>query len=168
MGAAKPKTTSTKKFILLSLVTFGLYQMYWAWRAWEMVRQAKGETYRWKSSVRGYFLAFSSFLLFPQLQELAKAAGYKKKVKTDSLAGLYLVATIVGYAYGAPIWIGIPAGIALLLLPLPMLKMYNYAIQHSKARPPEGANGWLIGFLVFEALASVAFGLVLYPGMQSL
>lgn len=88
---------SPTKFVVLSVLTLGLYQTYWAWRMWEIVRCSNGETYRFKSSLRALFLSIGSFWLFPAVYEVAKAKGCENEVKPRDVAIFYLA---VGFLSG--------------------------------------------------------------------
>lgn len=146
---------SYKKFIFLSIITLGLYQVYWGWQVWETVRNSKNETYRFRSSLRALFLHFSGLSLFPQLQELAVEKGYKSGVGIKVIALLYLFAGLIA---GIVPLVGI---IALTLIPLPVVKMQNYYVEQTKGKfLPTGKNWWLIGALVGLPILSALMLLV--------
>jgi hypothetical protein len=159
---SKPEllVVSPTKFIIFTIITFGLYLAYWGWRAWEVVRVSRGETYKTKSSVRGFFLNFSSFTLLPQLEELAVEAGYKRKHNYDVqlLAGAYLAMNFI--AARAPLVFSIPAAIIIPFLFLPSLQMFNYYVSHTKKElPPKKANVPLIIVLIIVSVGLFAIGL---------
>ena len=157
MSKAKNKAIiSPLKFVIFSVVTFGMYPAYWAWRAWETVRRSKSQNYRITSSVRGYFNTISNFSLFPQLKELAEAKGYKSKADVSLVAILYLVVRVLdGRLSFAVLCVGLVLeGLVLL----PMVKMLNYYTEQTKGKyAPDKQNWWLI---VVLAVVSVVIALI--------
>lgn len=138
--------TSPLRFIIISVLTFGMYSTYWSWRAWETVRRSKKQNYRISSSVRGYFGLISNFSLFPQLKELAEAKGYGSKIDVTLLAGLYL---IVHWLDASMSFTTLCVGIIIEILTLlPMVDMYNYYTEKTEHKyVPEKQNWWLITIL---------------------
>jgi len=138
---------SPLKFVVFSVLTFGMYPSYWAWRVWETVRSSKNQNYRIKSSVRGYFNIVSNFSLLPQLKELAEVKGYKSKADVRLVAGLYLLIRFLdGRVSLAVLCIGL---IVEALILLPIVKMYNYYTEQTKGKyAPDKQNWWLIVALI--------------------
>lgn len=152
MAKSKPKTVklsmSSKKFIFLSFITLGMYQMYWAWKVWETMRNSEQATYGLKSSIRAFFLEFSSFWLFPRLRSLAVEHGYEKKVNVELLALAYLLFGFALCLLPPYVSIIIFTIISTLLL-LPIVKMQNYYTEATEGKfLPTQKNWWLIAVLV--------------------
>ena len=182
MNAAKPRPAepaipatprgtniSVPKFIFLSAITAGVYQVYWLWRMWETVRNAKEETYRFRSSLRALFGTLSVFWLFPQLYKLAEGKGYRAKVPAELLATLYFIAAILG-GFTRFSWIFLPISlIATTVIVLPVVKIQQYYMKTTKAKfAPPKTNWWLILFLVGIILVSFIIGFVAaYRDLQS-
>jgi len=61
---------ATHKFIVLSICTFGLYELYWCYQHWKKLQQASGENLRpfW----RALFAPIFNFALFERIEEVAK------------------------------------------------------------------------------------------------
>ncbi|HEX7963935.1 MAG TPA: hypothetical protein VF466_05095 [Candidatus Saccharimonadales bacterium] len=151
---------SLPKFVGLSLVTFGSYQLYWAWRAWEIVRQSKHEKYRVTPSVRGFFLPYSAFRLLPQLKELADAKGYRGNVGMNTLAAIYLIANLTGYSVVAPMWLGGISALVILFVLLPAVNAYNYYLAHTKTKfVVPRTNPPLIIAIILWGVITLGFGL---------
>ena len=71
-----------------------MYHTYWAWRMWEVARRSEDETFKFTSSLRGIFLLFSGFALFPRMHALAKAKGYDENAEPVLIAIFYLLAGV--------------------------------------------------------------------------
>ncbi len=146
-------TITPLRFVIFSVLTLGTYPAYWAWRAWETVRRSKKQSYRFKSSVRGYFNIISNFSLFPQLKELAEAKGYKSRMDATSVAALYLLVRSLDARFSFTVFcVGlILEGVVLL----PMVKMLNYYMEQTKGEyVPDKRNWWLI------AVLAIAFAII--------
>jgi len=64
---------SLVKLVVMSLCTFGLYELYWCYQQWEAIRRREGENLSpfW----RAFFGPLWSFKLFPRLQALTGKHG---------------------------------------------------------------------------------------------
>ncbi|MFM7314392.1 MAG: hypothetical protein ACKO0M_14725 [Cyanobium sp.] len=80
---------STRTFILLSLCTFGLYELYWSYRNWKQLRIAGLEDLRpfW----RAVFAPLWGFSLFKRIRATATAAGVAANWQCNLLGTLYLL-----------------------------------------------------------------------------
>jgi hypothetical protein len=168
--ARKPKNPlvlSRAEFIGYTIITFGLYQLYWGWRAWETVRRTKGGDYN--SSVRGFFLPISAFWLFPQIEAIAREAGYKRRRLYDVriLAPIYLLASIAAYLPGTPIIFAVVTTLTLLALPLPMVYALGYYAEHPKKgiSLPTEQNEDLIRILFLSGIAVTVLDVIIYNHM---
>lgn len=136
-------------FVFLSLITFGFYHIYWGWRAWETVRRSKGEVYGLKSSVRGWFLRFSSFSLFTQLKELASGKNIPTTYNVTLLGIIYLVLSFAMNGKRADLSVILIAILLSTLVLLPVVKTYNAYVEITDAEfTPSATNWWLITTLV--------------------
>ena len=57
----------THKFVVLSICTLGIYELYWAYKNWQRIRLASGETLDpfW----RAFFAPFWGFSLFRRVRD---------------------------------------------------------------------------------------------------
>ena len=60
---------SLTKLAIMSLCTFGLYELYWCYRQWDALRRREGE--QLSPFWRAFFAPLWGFSLFPRLQKLA-------------------------------------------------------------------------------------------------
>jgi hypothetical protein len=157
------------KFLLLSGLTLGVYQVYWAWKAWETVGHAEGKRYR--SAVRAIFVAFTALSLFPKMLALAKKEGYKKSYPGVGLAVLYLALSLLALVPtsnwlhdGLDVLFMLVMFGALLLLPLPVVAAANfYATQAGhKAKALPRNKRFIIVLVAISLLVSVA-SFFIYP-----
>ena len=132
-------TPGVRKFFLLNLVTLGSYQAYWGWKNWEIVKRARST--KDHTSVRGFFILFSSMWLFPQIQALAKEAGYRDPFKYSYglLAGAFLVLTFLSNRLTSSPHIGLGMTVAIwaagsfivTLVVTPVLRAMRYYTEHT-------------------------------------
>ncbi len=103
----------TRKFVVLSIATLGLYQFYWFYRHWRQLRQVGGEDV-WPV-VRTTFSGLFSYAFFVRVNEEAEAQGTPTLFSPVLLAIAYFVALTCA-RLGAPPWLVISAPIVPLAL----------------------------------------------------
>ncbi len=111
---------STGKFILLSIVTFGLYDLWWTYKAWCFYKE------REKSDImpeaRAIFGIFFLVSLFDRILASAKDKGYNESY---SSIGLFIAFLITNGLSRLPyFWIISVLGVLFLI---PPFKAFNYA-----------------------------------------
>ncbi|HEU5187731.1 MAG TPA: hypothetical protein VFT87_04485 [Candidatus Saccharimonadales bacterium] len=99
--------TQGQSFFLWSVLSLNLYEIYWGWQMWEVVRTAEGATYKFPSWLRGIFLPISIFWLLPKLQKITGEKFWP--LDPPYLATLYFVVglglTVAAMApFGATPW----------------------------------------------------------------
>jgi hypothetical protein len=159
------KATGSRRFIVLSLITLGMYQVYWAWRAWETIRNAAQEEYAFKSSLCALFNGLSNFWLFPKMGDLAKEQGYSVNINTYVLASLFFAVGIVSRLPRIPTAVAIVGSLFVTTFTMvPIVEMHDYYIEKTKgAYTPSATNYWLLSLLVLlgiVALASIVLAIV--------
>ncbi len=84
---------ATHKFVVMSLCTFGIYELYWCYQHWDRIRVASGESMRpiW----RAIFAPLWAFSLFRRIRYVAHSAGVPAGWSAGALAGCYLVLNIM-------------------------------------------------------------------------
>lgn len=87
-------SVSIKKLIILSIVSFGLYEFYWFYKNWKIVKDHE------KSKIspigRGFFAIFYCNSLFKKIIVLAKEKGYIAKYSHSLLAIFYILFLLIG------------------------------------------------------------------------
>jgi len=79
---------STHKFIVLSICTFGLYELYWCYQNWVRLR---GPDERISPLGRALFAPLWGFLLFSRMQERIRREGVVAGWSAQGLAAAYLI-----------------------------------------------------------------------------
>lgn len=80
---------ATHKFIVLSICTFGIYELYWCYQNWKRLKSASGENLSpfW----RAFFAPLWGFSLFKRICAAAVSAGVPVDWSSGALATFYLV-----------------------------------------------------------------------------
>jgi len=135
-------------FVILSIITFNLYETYWSWKMWKTVQQS-GESKSNNAWLLAIFNRFSNFSLFTHLQKLAEEQGHKTRYPVWPLALIFLIVSIIANDRYASFIIILICIIILAITPLPLVKMQNEYMLKTKGKfAPTKANWWLIMFLV--------------------
>jgi hypothetical protein len=121
---------SKAKLIVLSLVTLGLYEIYWFYKNWKLIKSRTGLSIRpfW----RALFAVFYCHSLFKSVQESAISHDCRSSVSPGWLAFLYVALTV---AWRLPD----PYGLVSLLTFLPLLPV-QAAINEINARAASTAQ----------------------------
>ena len=77
------------RFILLSLLTLGLYKTYWFYKDWAAIKKA--ERTRIHPLLRALFYMFFIYSLFERMDRAAKVHGYKRILSASWLYLLFIV-----------------------------------------------------------------------------
>lgn len=85
---------SNTKLVMLSVLTFGLYEIYWFYKQWQFVKKAKDlKVTPW---ARGLFAPLFAYPLFKHIFELAREAGQKNNPSAGWLALAYFILASMG------------------------------------------------------------------------
>lgn len=85
---------SNTKLVMLSVLTFGLYEIYWFYKQWQFVKKAKDlKVTPW---ARGLFSPLFAYPLFKHIFELARDAGEKSSPSAGWLAVAYFILVSIG------------------------------------------------------------------------
>lgn len=80
---------SNTKLVMLSVLTFGLYEVYWSYKQWQFVKKEKDlKVTPW---ARGLFCTLYAYSLFKHIFGLAKEAGDKSSPSAGWLAIAYFI-----------------------------------------------------------------------------
>lgn len=85
---------SPKRLVLFSIITFGVYEIYWFYKNWEAVKKFEGEKIYpfW----RAIFAVFFCYSLFKKVLESAKSNAYEDSYSPGWLATVYILLLIIG------------------------------------------------------------------------
>lgn len=153
---------SPTRFLVLNLITGGVYAVYWAWNSWQIVNQLEEKKY-W-STIRAYFMALTSFSLFKKLFTLAQSTGYKKDLDHQGLAvGVLLLAIVEGVTWNmfdnklVLIAAAIVVPALLTWLVMPILKLQKQYLVNTKHKfVPVGSDWFIMTVVTVATCASVA------------
>lgn len=84
------------RLVTLSLLTFGIYDLYWFYRNWKQIRAATDE--KLSPFWRVVFTVFYIWPLFQRITDAAETRGYKMPAPPNVLSLLYVVGIIAGNA----------------------------------------------------------------------
>jgi hypothetical protein len=117
---------SLKKFIILCIASFGLYQIWWMFKAWRFF-QTK-EQIKIMPAARAIFSLFFFYSLFERIRQYAKKTRYSKDFSPLGMFVGYLVATMITRSPD-PYWF-----IALFsfIFYIPAFQALNFAKKHTK------------------------------------
>jgi hypothetical protein len=108
---------ATHKFIVMSICTFGLYELYWAYKCWKRIHQRSSENLR--PFRRDFFGRLYAFDLFARVRDYAKQNRVAVGWSSAWLASLYL-------AMALPLWrVNALLGTLTMLSLLPLLPVVN-------------------------------------------
>lgn len=85
---------SPKRLALFSIITFGIYEIYWFYKNWQAVKKAEGQNILpfW----RAIFAVFFCHSLFKKVLESAKSRGYLESYSPGWLATVYILLLVIG------------------------------------------------------------------------
>ena len=82
------------KFILLTVVTFGIYEIYWFYKNWNFFKEKdKLDISPFWRAVFSFFFIYS---LFGRVLKLTKKEGYKESFSAGWLAVFWLIISLLG------------------------------------------------------------------------
>jgi len=117
---------TTNQFIFLSLVTFGLYPIWWTYKSWKIF-QAR-DSYDISPAWRTVFSIIFLYGLFERIKSFAQRTGYEK----DYVSGLLFFGVIVFNLLANlpdPYFL---VGLGVVLCFIPPFQALNYAIENSR------------------------------------
>ena len=134
---------SRAKFITLYIVTFGIYQLYWAYKHWHQFRHASGQEL-WPVA-RAFFAIFFTHALYREADAQLKRDGRSHDWRPGELATLFVVGLIVNNVVDALSRknIGYPVTDIASLALLPVLARVTWLGQrglNAAAGDPEGRS----------------------------
>ena len=83
---------ATHKFIVLSLCSFSIYEIYWFYQQWKRIRDSSGET--WMSPFfRGLFAVLWVVPLLQRIRKRAEAGGISVRWSAGALGAVFIILT---------------------------------------------------------------------------
>ena len=154
-------SVSTNKFIAMSILTCGYYELYWFFRNWRAIKIQENK--KLSPFWRTVFSVFYCYTLFKRVLAAAAVKGYQGKQTPGSLATLYIIFVIVASKAPAPFdLIGILSFIPIIYINTAV--RFNNAIinpQHQERRPLTGGEiAFIIVGIIIWTLNIMSF---LYP-----
>ncbi|WP_316736183.1 hypothetical protein [Pedobacter aquatilis] len=115
----------TNKFILLSVLTFGFYQIWWFYKSWRFFQQKDNADLA--PAIRTIFGIVFIIPLFTRIKGYAISKSYKKRFHSGLLFLAYLITTLLSY-------LPFPAGILSIFSVFVLLQPFtalNFAKRNS-------------------------------------
>lgn len=86
------QSVSVNKFIILSIFSFGLYEIWWMYKAWVFMKEK--DRIQIMPVARAIFSIFFLNSLFERILQFARVNGYQKQYSSAGLYVIYIVFTI--------------------------------------------------------------------------
>jgi hypothetical protein len=102
---AEPKRqffdVSVLKLVVMSIVTFGFYELYWFYRHWRMAKDRGEDVTPW---ARALFAVFFVYPLFKNVRQAGRAASVDAAANAGGLAALFILLQI-SWRLPDPFWL---------------------------------------------------------------
>lgn len=92
---------SPMKLFVMSTVTFGLYQVYWHYKNWKLVKERTGDVIPILRAIFGVLFAYS---LFAEIRDTAREVGREAALSAGPLAILYFLLQLT-WRLPDPLWL---------------------------------------------------------------
>ena len=115
------KVISVNKFIFLSFISFGLYQIWWIFKAWRFFLIK--DKLNIMPAARAVFSIFFLYSLFNRIKNYAKEQGYINDFSSGWMYLAYLITTLLVYLPD-PYWL---ISLCDIIFLIPAFKALNYA-----------------------------------------
>ena len=115
------KVISVNKFIFLSFISFGLYQIWWIFKAWRFFLIK--DKLNIMPAGRAVFSIFFLYSLFNRIKNHAKEQGYINDFSSGWMYLAYLITTLLVYL-PEPYWL---ISLCDIIFLIPAFKALNYA-----------------------------------------
>ena len=119
------KIISLNKFIFLSIISFGLYELWWIYKAWDFFNQK--EKLNINPALRTIFSIFFLISLFNKILRYAKEKGYSNNYSSILLFIGFFVANLLA-KLPDPFWLIAILSFVFMILPF---KALNFAKRNS-------------------------------------
>lgn len=116
---------NTGRFIILSVMTLGLYELWWIYKAWRFFQRRNNLDII--PVLRALFSIFFLYALMERIQEFAKEKGYGKEYPSGALTAGFIIVNILSNLPNPYLFISLFSFVFLI----PPFEALNYAKQHS-------------------------------------
>ena len=154
---------SLVKLVVMSLCTFGVYELYWCYKQWDAVRRREGETLSpfW----RAFFAPLWGFSLFPEIQRLTAKHGVPATWSANGLAVAFL---LLGAAWRLPdpYWLVSLLSFVPLLFVQRSVSALNAAVAPEADRNDRYSGLNVVAIVVGGIVLVAAIWATLFPGSE--
>lgn len=157
-------SVSISKLVTLSVLTFGLYQIFWFYKNWDAVKD--GEKKKMSPLGRSIFAIFYCQDLFKKVLQSAKKYNYPHSFSPGSLSLWYICLTIAinvvaRFEDGAYAFLWLPLSVLNVIPLIPVQKAINFNNEQNAINPghKKGFSGGEVAIII---LGLIWVGLILY------
>ncbi len=143
------------KFIILFILSLGLYSVWWMYRSWKFFQQK--EEPDMMPVARAIFGVLWAYPLFERIQKYAIENGY---TQTYSSGLLFIGYFLLNLSSNLPDPLGLVAIFAFVFL-VPPVRALNFAIMNSDDYDGEEVDRYSAGQMVIVAIGILFWGLIL-------
>lgn len=157
-----PLTISTNKLIFLSVLSFGLYEIYWFYRQWKALKEIKDlKITAW---ARGLFAPLFAYPLFKQFFELARHETKKDYSSAGWLATGYFILNLL-WKLEDPYWL---ISFTSILTLIPVQKAINeyWLSKHPNHKVSSDYKGFETAVLIIGGIFMILVIIGLFSGDQ--
>jgi hypothetical protein len=121
----KIEISEVSKFILLSIFTFGFYELWWMYKSWRFFKEK--ENLDIMPAWRAIFAIFFVSSLFSKCLRMAQSNGYEKSYSAGGLAAGFIILGFLA-RLPDPYWLISFLSVVFMIQPV---SAFNYAIENS-------------------------------------
>jgi hypothetical protein len=161
--AAKPEIDilDVNKFFMLSLLSLGLYEVWWMYKAWRFFKEK--ENLDILPVARAIFSILFIHSLFEKIQRFAQSNGYTKTYSSGLLTAIFILLNLIVTRLPDPYWMIAFASIFCFAQPL---SAFNFAIENSRVYAAK-RSGYSAGEIVVVILGAIFWVLIIIELMAS-
>lgn len=148
--------TTTKKLAIMSICTFGIYEIYWFYRNWKFLKEKRG--YNIRPFWRALFSIFFCYSLFKTVKYYANKTGIQETFTPGGLAAAYILIYI---AYRLPD----PAWLISIFTFIPLLTAQKTINTLNRDQLEKVINKKFSGWNIFGIVAGIIWWGLVIPGM---
>lgn len=158
-----PYVISLWKLFILSVVTFGLYDVYWFYRQWKSFYAVKNQKHGWLYIFFvSFFAGISSFSLFKIIANEVKNVDQNRSLRATGLSILFIIINVL-YKLPSPYWL--LSSLSVLAL-LPVQNTINYYWRKKYGERLTG-SGFGVGNFIVAFIGIIFFILALFGTLIS-